>query len=133
MGGLVGLVFFGPAAHYWFKAILRMLPGSDLLSLLAKTALGQVLFGPYITIIFFAAALWCQRELSWAALKRKTAADLLPTLIAGCGYWPIVDFLSFKYVSEAYMPLFPNSASFVWTVFLAFQAARSSSSSSMAD
>eukprot|EP00929_Paragymnodinium_shiwhaense_P055623 TRINITY_DN27860_c0_g1_i1.p1 TRINITY_DN27860_c0_g1~~TRINITY_DN27860_c0_g1_i1.p1 ORF type:complete len:241 (+),score=22.66 TRINITY_DN27860_c0_g1_i1:57-779(+) len=123
---VVGFAFFGPAAHYWFKMILRMYPKNDIWSLLAKTAWGQVFFGPYITTVFFAAALWCQQSLSWQALQRKVAADLWPTLVAGCGYWPVVDLVGFAYMPEDYIPLFLNTASFIWTVYLAFQASRRS-------
>ncbi|CAK0910998.1 unnamed protein product [Prorocentrum cordatum] len=87
----VGLMFFGPAAHLWFRWVLRLVPGHGLLSLFAKTALGQVFFGPYITTVFFAASLWCNGELSVPMLRRKISADLWPTILAGLGFWPIVE------------------------------------------
>eukprot|EP00933_Yihiella_yeosuensis_P016128 TRINITY_DN13895_c0_g6_i1.p1 TRINITY_DN13895_c0_g6~~TRINITY_DN13895_c0_g6_i1.p1 ORF type:complete len:268 (-),score=27.94 TRINITY_DN13895_c0_g6_i1:65-793(-) len=120
----VGVAIFGPSAHHWFSYCLRLLPGNGLLSLLGKTALGQVFFGPYITTVFFAAALWGSGSLTWKALSKKVKADLLPTVIAGLGFWPLMDFIAFACLSEHYIPPFLNVCSFVWTVFLSLQAAK---------
>ena len=38
---LVGLLYFGPAAHYWYEWIFRLLPGTTLLSTLYKAFWGQ--------------------------------------------------------------------------------------------
>lgn len=122
--GGVGLFFYGFSAHYWFSWVLRLVPGSGLLSLLAKTALGQLFFGPYMTLVFFAAALWSGRSFSWRALRAKAAADLLPCIIAGLGFWPLADLIAFSLLSEHYIPPFLNVCAFVWTVFLSLQAAR---------
>jgi protein Mpv17 len=121
----VGLIFFGPAAHIWFRFVLRLVPGTGLLSLLIKTALGQVFFGPYITVVFFAAALWSSGLLTKRALMTKVSIDLWPTVLAGLGFWPLMDFVAFAWLSEDFIPPFLNLCSFVWTIFLSWQAARS--------
>ena len=38
---LVGLLYFGPAAHYWYEWIFRLLPATTLLSTLHKAFWGQ--------------------------------------------------------------------------------------------
>ena len=38
---LVGLLYFGPALHYWLEMISKVLPGFDVKSTLIKTLLGQ--------------------------------------------------------------------------------------------
>ncbi|CAE8585805.1 unnamed protein product [Polarella glacialis] len=124
VSGCIGLLFFGPSAHFWFNWILRLVPGTGLLSLLAKTALGQVFFGPYITTIFFAAALWSSGALTWSSLRDKLKADLWPTILAGLGFWPLMDFIAFGCLSEHYIPPFLNLCSFFWTIFLSWQASR---------
>merc|ERR1712217_940913 len=102
----------------------RLVPGSDFPSLLLKTAMGQIFFGPYITTVFFAAALWSSRSLSASSLRAKVAADLWPTVVAGLGFWPLMDFIAFALLSEHYIPPFLNLCAFVWTIFLSWQAAR---------
>eukprot|EP00930_Biecheleria_cincta_P071188 TRINITY_DN58709_c0_g1_i1.p1 TRINITY_DN58709_c0_g1~~TRINITY_DN58709_c0_g1_i1.p1 ORF type:complete len:255 (-),score=25.48 TRINITY_DN58709_c0_g1_i1:105-869(-) len=124
VSSIVGLFLFGPSAHAWFYWVLRLVPGSGFLSLLAKTALGQVFFGPFITSVFFAAALWGSGSWSWSAFCRKMRADLWPTVAAGLGFWPLMDFIAFALLSENYIPPFLNLCSFVWTIFLSLQAAR---------
>lgn len=42
---LIGLLYFGPAAHYWYEWIFRLLPGTGLASTMYKAGLGQILFG----------------------------------------------------------------------------------------
>jgi len=54
---LVGLLYFGAAAHTWYSMIFKILPGTSLASTLQKAMLGQLLFGPSFTCIFFATAL----------------------------------------------------------------------------
>ena len=49
-GGLVGLLYFGPAAHYWYDMIFRLLPGTSLVSTLQKALMGQLFFGPSFTV-----------------------------------------------------------------------------------
>ena len=95
-------------------------------STLIKAALGQTLFGPVFTCVFFAATLVATRGLaaglrSWPA---KCQQDLLATQLAGLGYWPFVDLVSFSLVPIMWIPLFVNSASFVWTIFLSLRANR---------
>ena len=50
----VGFFYFGPAAHYWYDMIFRILPSTSLGSTIQKAALGQLFFGPTFTCIFFA-------------------------------------------------------------------------------
>ena len=68
---LVGLLYFGPAAHFWYETIFRLLPGTSLISTLQKAALGQLLFGPSFTCIFFATSLLQQGNFTYANLVHQ--------------------------------------------------------------
>ena len=92
---------------------------------LAKALLGQVFFGPLVTIVFFAAACLQTKE-GLRALPGKIKSDLIAVQIAGLGFWPFVDFLSFTLVPVQCIPLFINAASFVWTIYLSFLSRRPS-------
>ncbi|XP_020552882.1 uncharacterized protein LOC105172678 isoform X2 [Sesamum indicum] len=48
-----GLVIIGPSLHYWFNLVSRVFPKRDLLSTLKKMALGQTVYGPTATTVFF--------------------------------------------------------------------------------
>ena len=121
---LVGLLYFGPAAHYWYEWIFRLLPGTGLASTLYKAFWGQLLFGPSFTCIFFAASLLQSGDFSLGAWWSKIRNDLPGAWLAGVGYWPIVDLISYSVIPVKLIPLFVNMASLIWTVYLSLVANR---------
>ncbi|VEU40542.1 unnamed protein product [Pseudo-nitzschia multistriata] len=125
---LVGLLYFGPAAHYWYEWIFKLLPGTTLASTLYKAFWGQVLFGPSFTCVFFATILMQSGNFSLQSWWQKIRSDLPGAWLAGAGYWPIVDLLSYSIVPVKWIPLFVNMASFIWTIYLSLVANKKSSS-----
>jgi protein Mpv17 len=119
---LVGTLFFGPAAHAWYAAIFALLPSTTLPSTLSKAALGQVIFGPLFTCVYFLANMLSRpngfQSFTFASFKNKVVSDLPSVWTSGLGYWPLVDLIGYGYVNPNYMPLYVNGASFVWTVYL---------------
>ena len=114
----VGFFYFGPAAHYWYSWIFRILPSTSLYSTLQKAILGQLFFGPSFTCIFFAMSLIQSRTFTLKHWIQKIRNDLPSAWIAGAGYWPIVDLISYSYIPPQYIPLFVNICSFFWTTYL---------------
>lgn len=123
----VGLFYFGPAAHYWYETIFRVLPGTSLLSTLYKAAAGQLLFGPSFTCIFFATSLLQAGTFSLGNWARKIRADLPGAWLAGISFWPIVDLVSYSLIPPKWIPLFVNMCSLVWTIYLSTVANRNTS------
>ena len=122
----VGLFYFGPAAHVWYEWIFAVLPGTSLASTLQKAALGQVIFGPSFTCVFFAVALMQAGEFSIGNWVSKIKKDLPGAWLSGTAFWPLVDLISFSVVPMQFIPLFINLCSFVWTIYLSMVANRSS-------
>jgi protein Mpv17 len=118
----VGLLYFGPAAHFWYQWIFRLLPGTSLISTLQKAALGQLIFGPTFTCIFFATSLIQSRTFSLSSWVRKIRTDLPGAWLAGVGFWPLVDLISYSLIAPQWIPLFVNMCSLVWTTYLALKA-----------
>lgn len=48
-----GMVILGPSLHFWFNFVSKLLPRRDLLSTLKKMVMGQTLYGPAMTVVFF--------------------------------------------------------------------------------
>lgn len=48
-----GMLVVGPSLHYWYNFLSRIFPNRDLSSTLKKMALGQVVYGPAMTVVFF--------------------------------------------------------------------------------
>ncbi|CAI5529833.1 unnamed protein product, partial [Closterium sp. Naga37s-1] len=92
-----GLLLSGPTLHLWFTRIARFIPGTDVPRVLLKIAMGQLLYGPVFNSVFFSinAALQGENKEQIVARLRR---DLLPTLISGACYWPVCDFITFRYV-----------------------------------
>lgn len=48
-----GLLFVGPSLHFWFNCMSRLFPKQDLASTLKKMVMGETLYGPAMTVVFF--------------------------------------------------------------------------------
>ena len=117
----IGGLYFAPAAHVWYGAITKAIPANDLRAILTKALLGQLIFGPLVTCVFFASACLQSSE-GLRALPGKIRSDLLGVQAAGLGFWPFVDLVSYACLPVDYIPVFVNGASFVWTIFLSFKS-----------
>lgn len=117
----IGGFYFAPAAHVWYGAITKAIPANDLRAILTKALLGQLIFGPLVTCVFFASACLQSPE-GLKALPGKIRSDLLGVQAAGLGFWPFVDLVSYACLPVDYIPVFVNGASFVWTIFLSFKS-----------
>ena len=117
----IGGFYFAPAAHVWYGAITKAIPANDLRAILTKALLGQLIFGPLVTCVFFASACLQSSE-GLRALPGKIRSDLLGVQAAGLGFWPFVDLVSYACLPVDYIPVFVNGASFVWTIFLSFKS-----------
>ena len=123
---LIGLLYFGPALHYYLNFVTWLVPGDGLLATLLKTLIGQLGFGPAITSIFFAAFLVSDFGIARGLAKwpAKLRQDLFVTWASELCFWPFVDLICFSIVPLQWIPLGYNFANFFWTIFLALQASR---------
>lgn len=115
---LVGLLYFGPAAHKWYEWIFKLLPAKSVASNCYKAVLGQLIFSPCFTCVFFAVGLLRSGDFTMQRWLRKIQKDLFGMWAAGLGYWPIVSFISYAFVPAMLIPLFSNLCSFIWTVYV---------------
>ncbi|VVB01965.1 unnamed protein product [Arabis nemorensis] len=116
-----GLIFLGPSQHLWFSYLSKILPKRDVLTTFKKIMMGQVLFGPCSNTVFFSYNAALQGENSEEILARLKR-DLVPTLKNGLMYWPVCDFVTFKYVPVHLQPLMNSSCAYIWTIYLTYMA-----------
>ncbi|KAL8160925.1 hypothetical protein V2J09_012414 [Rumex salicifolius] len=116
-----GFILLGPTLHFWFNLMSRFFPGRDLLSTAKKMALGQSVYGPLMTITFFTMNAALQGE-HYTAIVSRLRRDLLPTLLNGIMYWPVCDFITFRFVPVHLQPLVSNGFSYIWTIYLTYMA-----------
>ncbi|KAF9665953.1 hypothetical protein SADUNF_Sadunf16G0178700 [Salix dunnii] len=86
-----GLLVVGQSLHFWFGFVSKLLPKRDLF-----TTFKRILMGENSAEI-----------IAW--LKR----DSLPTMINRVVYWPVCDFVAFKFILVRLQPLVNNSFSSV--------------------
>ncbi|XP_022149332.1 PXMP2/4 family protein 4-like [Momordica charantia] len=116
-----GMLILGPSLHYWFNFMSKLFPKKDLFSTLKKMAMGQSLYGPSMTVVFFSLNAFLQGE-NGAEITARLKRDLLPTLLNGVMYWPVCDFITFRFVPVHLQALVSNSFSYVWTVYMTYMA-----------
>ncbi|KAH9755748.1 peroxisomal membrane 22 kda family protein [Citrus sinensis] len=124
-----GMLILGPSQHYWFNFLSRILPKRDALTTLKKIFMGQAIYGPLTTTIFFSYNAALQGETTGEIVARLKR-DLLPTMGRNLVYWPICDFITFKFIPVHLQPLVNSSFAYVWTIYLTYKASLSKVSSS---
>ncbi|KAL3843867.1 hypothetical protein ACJIZ3_001270 [Penstemon smallii] len=114
-----GMLIIGPSLHYWFNFMSRVFPKRDLLSTFKKITLGQTVYGPAMNVIFFSMNAALQGE-NGSEIVARLKRDLVPTMISGIMYWPVCDFVTFKFIPVHLQPLVSNSFSYLWTVYMTY-------------
>lgn len=123
-----GMLLSGPSLHLWFNFVSKILPKRDIVTTLKKMLMGQTVYGPLMTSIFFSFNASLQGETGGEILARLKR-DLVPTTISGLMYWPICDFITFKFIPVRLQPLISNSFSYFWTIYITYMASLEKASS----
>ncbi|XP_030475552.1 uncharacterized protein LOC115692734 [Syzygium oleosum] len=116
-----GLLFVGPSLHFWFNCMSRFFPKQDLASTLKKMVMGETLYGPAMTVVFFCVNAGLQGE-NGTQIVARLKRDLIPTLVNGAMYWPLCDFITLRFTPVHLQPLVSNSFSYIWTIYLTYMA-----------
>ncbi|XP_073122195.1 protein SYM1-like [Henckelia pumila] len=116
-----GMIVLGPSLHYWFNFASRVFPRRDFFSTIKKIVLGQLAYGPVMTAAFFSVNAGLQGE-SGSEIVARVKRDVVPTMVKGLMYWPICDFITFKFIPVHLQPVVSNSFSYVWTIYLTYVA-----------
>jgi protein Mpv17 len=120
--GIFGLLYFGPAAHYWYEWMYTAIPLSSPSSTAKKTMLGQLIFGPVSDCMYFVSTLIQTKTFTLSTWMHKIRTDLPSVVLAGGAYWPLMEIIGYTYVPKAFMPLFIHLSNLLWTTFLALKS-----------
>ncbi|XP_043713155.1 PXMP2/4 family protein 4-like isoform X2 [Telopea speciosissima] len=116
-----GMLIVGPSLHFWFNFVSKILPKQDLVTTFKKIFIGQVTYGPCMSTVFFSVNAALQGE-NAAEIIARLKRDLLPTMKSGLVYWPVCDFVTFKFIPVHLQPLICNSFAYLWTIYLTYMA-----------
>ncbi|XP_024396715.1 uncharacterized protein [Physcomitrium patens] len=128
----IGAFFTAPILHIWFNLMLWRFPKTDVASSMKKVLAGQLIASPVVNSSFFAVNSFLQGESGEQAIE-KIKRDLWPTWKSGAMYWPILDFVTFRYIPIHLQVLFNNCCSFVWTIYLTSMAGKKAEAFSAAN
>ncbi|KAI3805019.1 hypothetical protein L1987_27005 [Smallanthus sonchifolius] len=119
-----GMVILGPSLHFWFNFVSRVLPKQDLATTFKKMLMGQTILGPIMNALFFSVNAGLQGE-SGKEIMARLKRDMLPTMINNAIYWPLCDFITFRFIPVHLQPLVNNSFAYVWTIYVTYMASLS--------
>ncbi|XP_042004959.1 PXMP2/4 family protein 3-like [Salvia splendens] len=79
------------------------------------------LYQPAMTVVFFSVNAALQGE-NVGEIVARLRRDLVPTMMNGVMYWPVCDFVTFKFIPVHLQPLVVNSFSYLWTIYMTYMA-----------
>ncbi|CAG7860638.1 unnamed protein product [Brassica rapa] len=122
MGGY-GLCVLGPTLHCWFNFMSRLLPRQDFITTFKKMAMGNIIYGPVMMVTFFSLNALLQGE-GGSDIVARLKRDFLPAMQNCVMYWPVCDFITFKFFPVHLQPLVSNGFSYLWTIYMTYMGNR---------
>jgi len=115
----LGVALVGPILHFWYGALARRIPGVDILSILKRLALDQLLFAPAFIAIFFTSALTLEGK-NFNEIMTKLKKEWVPTVQANWSIWTPAQFINFRFIDPKYQVLFSNCVGVIWNIYLSY-------------
>ena len=120
-GGLVR----GPTLYLWFtKGLTRLFPEPGLTTVVKKTAVDQLLFGPAFMGVFFCSVTMANGG-DWEDAKRKVNAEFVPAQLKAWCLWPAVQIGNFWLVPPKHQLMTINFFAVGWMAYLSYIEFRS--------
>lgn len=121
--GLLGMFMNGVFLYSWYSALDRII-GSSMKSnfgVISKVVADQFIYSPLAIVAFFSfSILKLGKDMESSLLNIKDLIDkkFIKTYIADCAMWPLVNLITFKYISLCYRPSFTAMAQLVWQTYM---------------
>jgi hypothetical protein len=113
-------VSVGAILHFWFRVsnqLLGSLSGNT--RLFVRLLLNELFFQPALCAWFFCFTTALQQG-PQHVVPRLRAAWLL-TVLRGLRFWPLVNFVNFKYVPGPLQVFYGNLMAFAWNIYLSLK------------
>lgn len=123
----LGLVLVGPALHFWYGTLGRIVSATGNAGALQRLGLDQLLFAPFFIGTFFTCLLTLEGKTS--QIKPKLQHDLLPAVIANWKLWIPFQFINFRLVPPPLQVGFSNIIALAWNTYLSWASHNSAASS----
>eukprot|EP01095_Lingulamoeba_sp_RSL-Kostka_P000698 TRINITY_DN10984_c0_g1_i1.p1 TRINITY_DN10984_c0_g1~~TRINITY_DN10984_c0_g1_i1.p1 ORF type:complete len:192 (+),score=47.59 TRINITY_DN10984_c0_g1_i1:18-593(+) len=118
---MIGLTFFGPALHYWYGFLNRLIPGSGAAKAVLKVGIDQTIFAPLAIGVFYTLNGLFSFE-SPTEIIDTLKNDYMGTLLINYMIWPVTQLINFKYIPPHSQVLFSNFIALGWNTCLSLMA-----------
>lgn len=125
--GLLGTVMNGFFLVSWYKYLDRVIGHSmtSTTNVSLKVIADQVVFAPFSIVAFFGVSSVI-RHFSYAQavdyFENKMRSNFWTTFLADCSVWPVVNVVTFRYITLAYRPAFTAVVQLMWQAYMSFVA-----------
>ncbi|KAK9909772.1 hypothetical protein WJX75_007242 [Coccomyxa subellipsoidea] len=114
-----GLVWSGPANHYWQAFLERLFRGKrDAATLCKKVLLDQLSYGPLNNVLLMSYITLIVEGRSWDFTRTKLFNDFAGVQKNGWRLWPLASFINYRFVPLRLRVLFVNVVAFFWSTFM---------------
>lgn len=121
---MYGVIMDGPCGHFWYTTLDKNVFPEDPVStkaIVAKTTMDQLIWGPFITAVFFAFIRTVQGHPD--QIIPTIQVELVPTILASYALWPVAHAINFRFIPSSQRILYINCVQIVWTAYLSNLAA----------
>ncbi|XP_039064130.1 protein sym-1-like [Hibiscus syriacus] len=117
---LLGLVLVGPALHFWYLNLSKLvkLPGAS--GAFLRLLLDQFIFAPIFIGVFLSTLTTLEGRPSQVVPKLQQ--EWFSAVVANWQLWIPFQFLNFRFVPQQFQVLAANFIAVIWNVILSFKA-----------
>ena len=128
---LLGGVLVGPALHYWYGFLNRVVPGTGTAVTLKRLAIDQTVFAVSFIPIFMSSALTLEGK--FKDIPSVLSREWMPALFANWFIWIPGNFVNFRFITPKFQVLFANSIALVWNAYLSWASHRGADTTAVGD
>ncbi|RID68751.1 hypothetical protein BRARA_C00890 [Brassica rapa] len=119
---ILGLGLVGPALHFWYLYLSKVVTASGLSGAVLRLLLDQFVFAPVFVGVFLSAVVALEGKPSHVIPKLKQ--EWTGAVVANWQLWIPFQFLNFRFVPQNFQVLASNVVALAWNVILSFKAHR---------
>ncbi|KAJ0243889.1 Peroxisomal membrane 22 kDa [Hirschfeldia incana] len=117
---ILGLGLVGPALHFWYLYLSKVVTASGLSGAVLRLLLDQFVFAPVFVGVFLSAVVTLEGNPSNVIPKLKQ--EWTGAVLANWQLWIPFQFLNFRFVPQNFQVLASNVVALAWNVILSFKA-----------
>lgn len=112
-----GFLIHGPAGHYFYSFLDRLIVGTSPLKVASKVAIDQILWAPVFTALFFSFLGFAEGK-SLDDVIEKIKRDTWIAVTTSWKFWPLAHTINFAFVPTSQRLLYINSLQIGYNVIL---------------